>query len=266
RPSGAGAAAPSPVLFTGGFTVPGGAAMPRTREAVPPRPGAGPLTSAGPAGTPRWIVPSPSGRAAPTTERRCARHGRRETAMAGVVWALTGVVAILAVAVAVGLVWGARSLQRLEARVGRPGAGVAIPIAEVRLDPEYQDEKKRQEHTLAGLRAAVDQASATVEKTRASLSAARTDAATAKAEAGAARAEGEARRERAPRQAEKEAEQVKAVARRSGEREIAVLTSAAREHAAEVERRARRLDERELRLAEEADRLAEREKQIRAVE
>jgi len=195
--------------------------------------------------------------------------------MAGVVWALTAVVTVLAVTVVVALAWAARSLQRLEARIGRPGAGA--PVAEATPDPSYQNEKERQERTLAGLRAAVDQANAAVERTRASASAARADAASARAEANAARAEArrvleaaqaeaEALLERAHRQAEKDAEQVKALARRSGEREIALLTSAAREHAAEVERRERRLDEWEQRLAEEAGRLAEREKQIRAVE
>lgn len=193
--------------------------------------------------------------------------------MAGVVWALMGVVAALAVTVAAALAWFSRSIQRLEARLGAPRAAADA----ARVDPVHQHEQERHERTLAGLRAEVDQANATVEQTRASLSAARTDVATAQAEANAARAEArrvldaaqaeaEALLERTHRQAEQDAEQLKAAARRSGEREIALLTAAAREHAAEIERRQRRLDERERRLAEEADRLAEREKQIRAVE
>src|SRR5690606_17985700 len=199
-------------------------------------------------GAPRRMLPSPRGRAAPTTERRCARHGRRETAMAGVVWALMGVVAALAVTVAAALAWFSRSIQRLEARLGAPRAAADA----ARVDPVHQHEQERHERTLAGLRAEVDQANATVEQTRASLSAARTDVATAQAEANAARAEArrvldaaqaeaEALLERTHRQAEQDAEQdaeqLKAAARRSGEREIALLTAAAREHAAEIQRR-----------------------------
>src|SRR5690606_7792349 len=215
------------------------------------------------------MLPSPRGRAAPTTERRCARHGRRETAMAGVVWALMGVVAALAVTVAAALAWFSRSIQRLEARLGAPRAAADA----ARVDPVHQHEQERRERAPAGLRAEVDQANATVEQTRASFSAARTDVATAQAEANAARAEARRVLDAAQAEAEallerthRQAEQLKAAGRRSGEREIALLTAAAREHAVEIERRQRRLDERERRLAEEADRLAEREKQIRAVE
>ncbi|HWB35774.1 MAG TPA: ribonuclease Y [Rugosimonospora sp.] len=127
------------------------------------------------------------------------------------------------------------------------------------------------------LKAAADKARTVVEDSRAAASAARTEAAAANAEAGAARAE--AQRvlaaahteadtiiERAHRQAEQDAEQARITARRSGEREIAMLTATAREQAAEAERRQQRVDERERLLAEEAERLGARDKRITGLE
>ncbi|MFE7875129.1 ribonuclease Y, partial [Micromonospora humida] len=70
--------------------------------------------------------------------------------------------------------------------------------------------------------------------------------------------------ERAHKQAEADAEQLRASARRSGEREVAVLAATTREQAAEVERRAARMDERERLHTEEVERLAERERQLTA--
>jgi ribonuclease Y len=72
--------------------------------------------------------------------------------------------------------------------------------------------------------------------------------------------------ERAQRQAERDAEQARAAARRSGEREVAQLTAAAKEQTQDAERRQRRLDERDRLLAEEAERLAERDRRITASE
>ncbi|MCW2642903.1 MAG: rny, partial [Dactylosporangium sp.] len=79
-----------------------------------------------------------------------------------------------------------------------------------------------------------------------------------------ARAESEAVLERTHRQAEHDAEQARVAARRSGEREVAQLTAAAKEQTQDAGRRQRRLDERERLLAEEAERLAERDRRITA--
>src|SRR5690606_25303933 len=80
------------------------------------------------------------------------------------------------------------------------------------------------------------------------------------------RAEAEAILERAHKQATADAEQARAAARRSAEREVAALTAAAREQAADAERRQQRLDERERLLAEEAERIAERSRRLTAAE
>lgn len=198
--------------------------------------------------------------------------------MTAEVWALVGVAALLATTVAVGLVWGARTFRRFEQRFAyaQDQSGTvdyAVPAASSAAPAEHA----RQQQTLMTLRAAAEEASAAVEQTRAAATAARTDAAAAKAEATAARAEARrvldaARAEadailgHAHKQAEQDAEQVRAAARRSGEREIAVLTAAVQEHSAEVERREKRIDERERWLSEEAERVAERERQLRVVE
>jgi ribonucrease Y len=139
------------------------------------------------------------------------------------------------------------------------------------------DRLAAEERTLAALRVAAEDANAAVDEARAAAAAARTEAAAAKAEAGAARAEArrilaEARAEsdslldRAHRQAEQEAEQARAAAKRAGERELAQLTAVAREQTQDAERRQRRLDERERLLAEEAERLAERDRRISTAE
>jgi ribonuclease Y len=122
-----------------------------------------------------------------------------------------------------------------------------------------------------------DDTRATIINARSEAAAARADAAAAKAEAAAAR--GEARRilesargeadgvlERAHKQGEHDAEQLRASARRAGEREIATLTSVAKEQAADAERRQQRLDDRERLLAEDAERLAERHRRVTTAE
>ncbi|WP_431729034.1 ribonuclease Y [Verrucosispora sp. TAA-831] len=142
-------------------------------------------------------------------------------------------------------------------------------------DPAYIAEKDRQEQSLAALRSAADEVNSTIDVAKSAASAARAEAAGAKAEAKSARAE--ARRvlddaraeadavlERAHKQAEADAEQLRTAARRSGEREVAVLAATTREQAAEVERRATRMDERERLHTEEVERLAERERQLTA--
>jgi ribonuclease Y len=178
---------------------------------------------------------------------------------------LTGAVVVLAVTVVAVVVLGVRIARRLTAA---PGAAA---------DPAFDAEKSRQETSLASLRTAAEEATTAVDSARAAAAAARTEAAAAKAEASAARAE--ARRildaaraesdavlERAHRQAEHDAEAARAAARRSGEREVAQLTAAAREQSQDAERRQHRLDERERLLAEEAERLAERDRRISAGE
>lgn len=196
--------------------------------------------------------------------------------MTGLLWALVGVVGVLALAVAGGLIWGARIMNRLAA------PAEATPPAELEPDqsaagPELLAEQERQQQTLAALQAAADEATEAVDRTRAEAAAARTDAAAAKAEADSARAE--ARRvldgaraeadavlERAHRQAEQDAEQIRVAARRSGEREAGLVTAAAEEHAADLQRREQRLEEREQRHAADVERLADRERRLAVAE
>ncbi|MEV1330488.1 ribonuclease Y [Micromonospora costi] len=150
-----------------------------------------------------------------------------------------------------------------------------IGAARAAVDPAFMAEKDRQEQSLAALRSAADEANSTIDVAKSAAAAAHAEAAAAKAEAKAARAE--ARRvlddaraeadtvlERAHKQAEADAEQLRAAARRGGEREVAVLAATTREQAAEVERRAARMDERERLHTEEVERLAERERQLTA--
>jgi ribonucrease Y len=174
----------------------------------------------------------------------------------------------LAVLVIVAVVLGARTLRGLTA---------AQPVAQRADDPAFVAERDRQEESLAALRSAAGEASSAVEQAKTAATAARTDAAEAKAEARAARAE--ARRvldaaraeadtilERAHRQAEADAEQARTAARRSGEREIAMLSATVKEQAADLERRTARIDERERQHTEELDRLAERDRRIAVAE
>ncbi|MGX7670851.1 ribonuclease Y [Plantactinospora sp. DSM 117369] len=185
--------------------------------------------------------------------------------MSGLEWVLLAAIVGLAALVLVAISLGARALRRI-------GAVTATPPPD---DPAFVAEKDRQEQSLAALRTAADEASSSVDTAKSAAAAARADAAAAKAEASAARAEAQrvldaARAEadtvldRAHRQAEADAEQVRAAARRSGEREISLLASTTREQAAEVERRAQRMDERERLHTEEVERLAERERRLTA--
>jgi ribonuclease Y len=198
--------------------------------------------------------------------------------MTALVVVLAVVTAVMAVLVGVIFFVGLPMLRRVTA--AEPPA-VRTPAVD---DPAYLAEKSRQETSLASLRAAAEEATAAVDEARAAAAAVRTEAAAAKAEASAARAE--ARRildaaraeaeslvDRAHRQAEHDTEQTQAAARRAGEREVAQLTLAAKEHllaakeqAQDNERRQQRLDERERLLAEEAERLAERDRRITGAE
>ncbi|MER7002697.1 ribonuclease Y [Dactylosporangium sp. NPDC000555] len=189
--------------------------------------------------------------------------------MTGFQIALTVAMTVLGVVVVVVLVVALKVIRRL---------GVSAPAAAPTVDdPVFLAEKDRQEHSLASLRTAAEDATAAVDEARAAAAAARTEAAAAKAEASAARSE--ARRildgaraeadsliERAHRQAETDAEQARATARRAGEREVNQLTAVAKEQSQDAERRQRRLDERERLLAEEAERLAERDRRISGTE
>jgi ribonuclease Y len=182
---------------------------------------------------------------------------------------LVSVIAVVAVLVGIVLLIGLRTMRRIQ---GAPKVSTSNEI-----DPAYLAEKDRQENSLTSLRNAAEEAASAVGEARAAAAAARTEAAAAKAEASAARAEAgrildaaraesDAVLERAHRQAEHDAEQARAAARRSGEREIAQLTTAAREQTQDAERRQRRLDERERLLAAEAERLAERDRRITSTE
>jgi len=166
------------------------------------------------------------------------------------VWVLVVAVVVLGAFLAAALVFGARALRQLQS------------------DRADAQDRRGQ---------AVDDAQAKVADANAKAASVRAEAAAAKAEASAARAE--ARRvleaahseadtilEHAHRQAEADAEQVRSAARRSGEREVALLNTTAKELAAEVERRAARIDERERLHADEVERLVERERRLAAMD
>jgi ribonuclease Y len=161
-------------------------------------------------------------------------------------WVLVVAIVVLAAFVLAGLVLGARALRQL------------------RTDRADAEDRRGQ---------AVDDAQAKVADANAKAASVRAEAAAAKAEATAARAE--ARRvleaahteadtilEHAHRQAEADAEQVRSAARRSGEREVALLNATVKEQSAEAERRAARIDERERLHGEEVERLVERERRL----
>jgi ribonuclease Y len=193
--------------------------------------------------------------------------------MTALEWVLVGVVALLAIVVLALAVVGGRLLQRI---MSGP-MGSKLGTGENLLDDGILAEQDRQEESLAALRTAAEEATTAVEEARAVAAAARTEAAAAKAEASAARAEAQrvldnaraeadAVLERAHKQAAMDAEAARTAARKSGEREISALISAAKEQAADAERRQQRLDERERLTAEEAERLAERDRRIAATE
>jgi ribonuclease Y len=172
-------------------------------------------------------------------------EGRRGE-MTALDWVLVVAIIVLAAFVVAGLVLGSRALRQLQTT---------------------KDEARHSQDQ------AVDDAQAKVDDAKAKAASVRAEAAAAKAEASAARAE--ARRvleaaheeadtilEHAHRQAESDAEQVRTAARRSGEREVALLNVTVKEQAAEVERRAARIDERERLHADEVERLVERERRL----
>ena len=180
---------------------------------------------------------------------------------------LVVIVAILVVVVAVAAAAIVRFMKRFDPAAARSNVN----------ELEFVAQREHQEQSLASLRGAADDANLAAEQARAAASAARTDAVAAKAEASAARAEAqralgaaheeaETILERAHRQAQADAEQERLAGRRAGEREIELLTAAVKEQAADTERRQLRLDERERLQADEAERVAERDRRITATE
>ncbi len=155
-------------------------------------------------------------------------------------------------------------------------AGFAFILHMVRQNAPAQPQRARPRRA-SDVDAAPSAVSEAAVVARTDVAAARTDAAAARAEANAAR--GEARRiidaareeangllERAHRQADHDAEQVRAAARRTAEREIETLTAVVREQSTDAERRQQRLDELERLLAQEAERIAERDRRAVSAE
>jgi ribonuclease Y len=165
-------------------------------------------------------------------------------------WVLVVAIVILAAFVVGGLFLGARALRSLQA--GRDAV------------------KDRDDRAVDDAKAKVDDAKAKAASVRAEAAAAKAEATAARAEARrvleAAHEEADTILERAHRQAETDAEQVRTAARRSGEREVALLNATAKEQAAEVERRAARIDERERLHGDEVERLVERERRLGALD
>ncbi|GIE84224.1 ribonuclease Y [Actinoplanes regularis] len=157
---------------------------------------------------------------------------------------------MLAVSVIAGLTLGARALRQLRT--------------------ERQDAQDRQEQEVGDAQAKVADANAKAASVRAEAAAAKAEAAAARAEARRvlenAHSEADTVLEHAHRQAEADVEQLRTAARRSGEREIALLNATVKEQAAEVERRAARIDERERLHADEVERLVERERRLGSLE
>ncbi|WP_067504969.1 ribonuclease Y [Actinoplanes sp. TFC3] len=162
--------------------------------------------------------------------------------MTALIWVLVVAIVVLAAFVAAGLVLGFRALRRI------------------------QSSRSTEEQTREQAKAKVDDANAKAASVRAEAAAAKAEASAARAEAKrvleSAHEEADTVLEHAHRQAESDAEQVRSAARRSGEREVALLNTTVKEQAAEVERRAARIDERERLHAEEVERLVDRERRL----
>ncbi|AGL20263.1 ribonuclease Y [Actinoplanes sp. N902-109] len=160
-------------------------------------------------------------------------------------WVLVVAIVVLAAFVAAGLVLGARALRHLQST----------------RSTDEQTREQAREHA-----AKIDDAKAKAASVRAEAAAAKAEATAARAEAKrvleSAHEEADTILEHAHRQAEADAEQVRTAARRSGEREVALLNTTVKEQSAEVERRAARIDERERLHAEEVERLVERERRL----
>jgi ribonuclease Y len=184
---------------------------------------------------------------------------------------LTGAVLLLTAAVAAGVAVAARLLRRLD---GPPDQRTTGTVTGARIDPDeaLKISKRADEaaHHAEQARAAATAAQTETAAAKAEAAAARTEAAAARAEArrilDAARVEADGLLDRAHRQADHDAEQARATARRTGEREVAALTAAVKEQLADAEKRQLRLDERERLLAEEAERVADRDRRVTTAE
>jgi ribonucrease Y len=172
-------------------------------------------------------------------------------------WVLVVAIVVLGALVVAGLVLGARALRQLQS--------------------QRADAQEREDEAVGAAQAKVADANAKAASVRAEAANVKAEAAAAKAEAAAARAE--ARRvleaahseadtilEHAHRQAEADAAEVRTAARRSGEREVALLNATVKEQSAEVERRAARIDERERLHSDEVERLVERERRLQSMD
>jgi ribonucrease Y len=172
-------------------------------------------------------------------------EGRRGE-MTAPYWVLVVAIVVLGALVVAGLVFGARALRQMQS--------------------DRADAQEREEQAVGAAQAKVADANAKAASVRAEVAAATAEATSARAEARRvledAHSEADTILERAHRQAEADAEQVRSAARRSGEREVALLNATAKEQAAEVERRAARIDERERLHADEVERLVERERRL----
>jgi ribonuclease Y len=170
--------------------------------------------------------------------------------MISVTWVLVVAIIVLAVSVIAGLFLGARALRQMQSY--------------------RQVAQEKQEQAVGDAQAKVEDAKAKAASVRAETAAAKAEANAARAEARrvleAAHSEADTILEHAHRQAETDAEQLRSAARRSGEREIALLNATVKEQAAEVERRAARIDERERLHGEEVERLVDRERRLASLE
>ena len=165
-------------------------------------------------------------------------------------WVLVVAIVVLGALVVAGLVLGARALRQMQS--------------------QRADAQEREDQAVGAAQAKVADANAKAASVRAEAAAAKAEAAAARAEARrvleAAHTEADTILEHAHRQAEADAEQVRVAARRSGEREVALLNATAKEQAAEVERRAARIDERERLHGDEVERLVERERRLASMD
>jgi ribonuclease Y len=172
-------------------------------------------------------------------------EGRRGE-MTALDWVLVVAIVVLGALVVAGLVLGARALRQMQS--------------------QRADAQEREDQAVGAAQAKVADANAKAASVRAEVAAAKAEATAARAEARRvledAHSEADTILERAHRQAEADAEQVRSAARRSGEREVALLNATAKEQAAEVERRAARIDERERLHADEVERLVDRERRL----
>ncbi|GIF18447.1 ribonuclease Y [Actinoplanes tereljensis] len=161
-------------------------------------------------------------------------------------WVLVVAIVVLGALVVAGLLFGARALRQMQS--------------------DRANAQEREEQAVGAAQAKVADANAKAASVRAEVAAAKAEATSARAEARRvledAHSEADTILERAHRQAEADAEQVRSAARRSGEREVALLNATAKEQAAEVERRAARIDERERLHGDEVERLVERERRL----